>query len=87
MRPTYFAVVRVFVFLGKIVSLTGPCAPYQANPWLFYPLLLAAIVDLASAGVLTRRSISLLALHVAIVLAFRQQGRLCEARTMQWHDP
>lgn len=86
-HPALSDLVRASIFLGKVVSLTGPCAPYQPNPWLFYPLLLAAVTDLAWARVVARQSALLLAMHIVTLLLARQHGQLCEVRVVQWHQP
>lgn len=86
-HPALYSLTRVSIFFGKVVSLTGPCTPYQSNPWIFYPLLLAAMFDLVGVEVVARQSIVLLVLHAVVVLVAKQQGRLCDLRVIQWRDP
>lgn len=40
--------VRLGIFLGKVVSLTRPCWPYMVDPWLGSVLLLLGGLDLGS---------------------------------------
>lgn len=78
--------LRMAIFFGKVVSITGPCSPYQANPWLLYALLLVAVADLASNERSARWSTLLIALHAFILLLAKQSGRLCQVPIVQWHD-
>ena len=85
-HPMWSSGVRTILFLAKVLSMVRPCTPYQPDPWLFYPLLLAAVVDLAGGSVLSWRSVLLLTLHITVLLLARHQGRLCEVRRMRWDD-
>lgn len=77
---------RAVVFLAKLLSLTLPCSPYTANPWLLYPLMGLAAVDLGLLDFNLRRSLLLLGLHFTTVVLARQHGRMCEGKVMIWHE-
>lgn len=77
--------LRVFIFLAKVLSITLPCAPYQANKWLLYPLLCLAALDLGLYTLSTKQSLLLLGVHIASVLIATQHSRLCEIGTpLDW---
>ncbi|KAB2580803.1 hypothetical protein BFW01_g6909 [Lasiodiplodia theobromae] len=43
--PAVVSAIKLTLFLVKILSLSRPCAPFAANPWVAYPLLCLAALD------------------------------------------
>lgn len=79
-------VVRVVLLALKLVSVSLPCTPYAPNPWIGYPLLLLALLDVddgqwAPGGMWAsgdlRFSSLLLVVHIAVVLGAVKGDGLC----------
>ncbi|KAL2013357.1 hypothetical protein VTN00DRAFT_882 [Thermoascus crustaceus] len=68
-------VVQLALFLFKIVSAFQPCSPLAVNPWVFYPLLLLAAVNLGTRG-FKIQALAVVA-HVAVVGLSLRWGVLC----------
>ncbi|KAF2767289.1 kinase-like protein [Teratosphaeria nubilosa] len=77
--PATISAFRATLFVLKILILTRPCAPYAPNAWLLYPLLGLAALDLGILHWDIRRSLVLLAVHVAAVVGARRFRVQCEA--------
>jgi serine/threonine protein kinase len=74
-RPAVAQLMAFVLFLLKIFSITIPCSPQAAQPWIFYPLLIIAAVDFG----LRSLSLHVLALvfHGLVVWFARGMGNLC----------
>lgn len=78
-------VARIALLVLKLVSLSLPCMPYAANPWVAYPLLIPTLLDIgidewAPRGVQiggARYSMLLLAVHIAVLAAAIRGDKLC----------
>lgn len=83
-------------FFAKLLTLTQPCAPYIANPWVSYPLMFLAALDLAIFGVgfgqrrtwvAVRLSLVGLAVHIVVAWTAMKMGRLCPRNgEMDWGE-
>ncbi|KAL4893836.1 kinase-like domain-containing protein [Aspergillus ambiguus] len=67
--------VQIGLFLVKVVSAFQPCTPLAVNPWVFYPLLLLATLNLRTRNPMVQTSF--LILHVIIVSLCMRWGALC----------
>ncbi|KAE8149271.1 kinase-like domain-containing protein [Aspergillus avenaceus] len=72
--------VQLGFFLLKIVSAFQPCSPLAVNPWMFYPLLAVAALNLRAQS-MTIQTVSLVLHFVAVSLSMRFSV-LC-----LWHTP
>lgn len=84
-QPATVTALRGTFFFIKLVTLSWPCAPYAANPWVFYPLALLSTVDLLLGLDLTASTI-LLGLHMMVFSAVALMGRLCSQRILHWES-
>lgn len=48
--PAVASVLKLSMFLIKVLSLSRPCSPFAANPWVAYPLLCMAALDFGFLG-------------------------------------
>lgn len=78
-EPRLVIVLRATLFVAKLMTLSIPCTPYAANPWLLYPLLGIASLDLGLLPFGIRQSLVLTGAHVVFVLIASQHGRLCDS--------
>lgn len=76
--------VKVMFLLLKLFSVTMPCAPVAATPWVAYPLLGLATLDLYSDESGPWVSLSLMAAHVVLLLGFWRVGVLCVPKASIW---
>ncbi|KAI5290758.1 putative serine/threonine-protein kinase iks1 [Ascosphaera aggregata] len=67
--------INVFLLVFKILSLTQPCLPQAASPWVLYPALLLAAVDF---GVkISWLHVMSLAVHITIIAVASRWDGLC----------
>ncbi|CAK4032566.1 Ca2+ calmodulin-dependent kinase [Lecanosticta acicola] len=86
-EPRITTCLRAIFFLGKLLSLSLPCAPYATNLWLLYPLVGLAALDLGLLDFSLRQSLILASVHFATIYVARQHSRLCEAgNVVVWED-
>ncbi len=91
--PVVVGLGKIVLFLLKLLSVSSPCSPFAANPWIAYPLLLLATADFSifasgSSGARfgTRFSVILLAFHI-VVLAFAVRfQKLCLRKPTLWES-
>ena len=76
--------VKVVLLLMKLCSVTIPCAPVAATPWVAYPLLGLATIDLYFDEWGLWVSISLVAAHVVLLLGSLKAGVLCVPKASVW---
>jgi serine/threonine protein kinase len=76
-QPAVLLTLRTGLFLAKVVSCVAPCSNNAVQPWLLYPLLMFAAIDLGEFHLPLRYSILLLLLHMAVVLVATRQDVLC----------
>ncbi len=86
LNPSALTAIRGGLFLSKLLSLLLPCSPYAASPWLLYPLLGLAAIDLALPALTYRWTLLLLVIHIAIGSLAAHRGQLCIHRTFWWED-
>ncbi|EKG12870.1 hypothetical protein MPH_09969 [Macrophomina phaseolina MS6] len=48
--PAVASAFKLALFIVKILSLSRPCSPFAANPWVSYPLLCLAALDFGFLG-------------------------------------
>ncbi|EOD43747.1 hypothetical protein GTA08_BOTSDO11926 [Neofusicoccum parvum] len=48
--PVVASVLKLAMFLIKVLTLSRPCAPFATNPWVSYPLLCLAALDFGFLG-------------------------------------
>ncbi|KAI9754399.1 MAG: hypothetical protein M4579_004737 [Chaenotheca gracillima] len=44
----YHSLLKIFLFLFKLFSIYQPCSPLASNPWISYPLICLAVLDVIS---------------------------------------
>jgi len=95
LQPLSIVIPVLGAFLVKLLSLSQPCSPFAANPWVSYPLMCLAALDLAFFGMgaghrtsLGTIKLSLLGLlvHLLFVWAALKAGRLCEGKVAEWSE-
>ncbi|KAF2091840.1 kinase-like protein [Saccharata proteae CBS 121410] len=87
-------VLKITFFVIKLLSLSRPCTPFAASPWVSYPLLCAAALDFAFMGFGHQRwpvwlasSLLQLTVHLAVVGLAMNWDALCVRRAPVWqHD-
>lgn len=84
-HPMTMLGLRGVVFLSKLFLLQYPCAPYAANPWLFYTLCLIALGDVLGKPSWVG-SLTLLGLHILVVTSALYWGKLCKRTILAWED-
>ena len=72
------SILKAAMFVIKIVTLTYPCAPYAARPFVAYPLYVLAAMDLGIIPLQWPSSLSLFILHLVVVLVASRQSGLCD---------
>ncbi|KZF26168.1 kinase-like protein [Xylona heveae TC161] len=45
--PSTWTLAKVVLLVFKIMTIARPCSPFAANPWVLYPLICLAAVDVA----------------------------------------
>ena len=76
--------VRVALLLLKLGSLSMPCAPVAASPWVAWPLVGLAALDLWSDEVGAGVSGALMAAHVVLLGGAWRAGVLCVPEARVW---
>ncbi|GAB1737723.1 hypothetical protein NU219Hw_g2135t1 [Hortaea werneckii] len=84
--PAAISGLRASLFVVKLLVFSLPCAPYAANAWLLYPLLGLASLDIGILDFNLRRSLALLAIHLAVAWLAWQRGGLCDVPLIRWND-
>ncbi|KAI7087172.1 kinase-like protein [Hortaea werneckii] len=84
--PAAISGFRASLFVVKLLVFSLPCAPYAANAWLLYPLLGLASLDIGILDFELRRSLALLAVHLAAAWLAWQRGGLCDVPLIRWND-
>ncbi|KAF1956990.1 kinase-like protein [Byssothecium circinans] len=95
-NPAFIDLAKITIFIAKAFSLLAPCQPFAADPWVAYPLLCFASLDLLGmglgftlGGVRGRYlgglggSLVLLVCHVLVVGFLVRWDRLC-LRRVSW---
>lgn len=77
-QPRVIFAVRATFFLAKLASFMLLCAPHAVQPWLFYPLLVLAAMDLGSLAFNLRQSLLLLSIHSVAVIVASQHDVMCQ---------
>jgi hypothetical protein len=74
--------MRLFIFLGKIISLTYPCSPIMPRGLIWWPMMSLAALELSIGGRLGWGGIGLLAVvhTIALVGIFKVGNGLCGAQ-------
>ncbi|KAB8239603.1 protein kinase IKS1 [Aspergillus alliaceus] len=72
--------VQLGFFILKVVSAFQPCSPLAVNPWMFYPLLLLAALNLRTQSI--GMQTMFLILHLFAVSLSMQFGVMC-----LWQNP
>lgn len=67
--------IQLGFFLLKVVSAFQPCSPLAVNPWMFYPLLLLAALNLRTRSI--GMQIMFLIIHLVAVSLSMQFGVMC----------
>lgn len=67
------------LFALKVMALTGPCMPFAPKPWIMYPLLGVAVLDLGTFGFDGWRVFVLFAAHFTALWLARESGGFCES--------
>lgn len=81
--PMVILISKGMLFCLKLVTLSWPCSPYAASPWIFYPLMVLSVVDfLLHFGLL--ESLMLFVLHLLICFTANQGGQLCKHTVPLW---
>ncbi|KAF2749780.1 kinase-like protein [Sporormia fimetaria CBS 119925] len=90
----FTTLVKLVLFCAKLYTLFTPCQPFAANPWVAYPLLCLASLDLIPTPVTQRggilrtdglgQSSVLLLLHGGMVFGLLRWDRLCLQTSMPW---
>ncbi|KAI9931102.1 hypothetical protein ASPWEDRAFT_146001 [Aspergillus wentii DTO 134E9] len=71
-------VLQLALFLFKVISAFQPCNPIAVNPWVFYPLLLLAAINLRTRSIAVQ--VLSIILHLVTVGLSMRLGMLCV-----WH--
>ncbi|CAG8577849.1 8175_t:CDS:10 [Acaulospora morrowiae] len=77
----FWKIAKILIFLLKITTCTSPCSPFLPSPWVFYPILIFAILDLLVKKGKTHLMLGFA--HVLLISTFAMRGRLCENRAAQ----
>ncbi|KAE8133888.1 kinase-like domain-containing protein [Aspergillus pseudotamarii] len=67
--------IQLGFFLLKVVSAFQPCSPLAVNPWMFYPLLLLAALNLRTKSI--GMQTMFLIIHLVAVSLSMQFGVMC----------
>ncbi|OCK84628.1 kinase-like protein [Lepidopterella palustris CBS 459.81] len=92
-NPAVIGVVKVLLFITKVVSVSSPCYPFAAHPWVAYPLLCFAALDFTFVGFTYNgihfglgASVVLLIVHILIVSALIRWDALCLRNVAIWQS-
>ncbi|PLB54666.1 kinase-like protein [Aspergillus steynii IBT 23096] len=75
-----FPAIHLGFFLVEVVSVFQPCIPLAVNPWLLYPLLLLAVLNLRTQSFLMQ--VLAVIFYFTVVSLSMRLGKLCI-----WHPP
>lgn len=92
-NPIIFGIAKISLFCLKVISVSSPCYPLAANPWVAYPLFCFAALDFTFVGLTygglhfrLGGSLLLLTIHIVIVAAFWRWNALCSRNVALWHN-
>lgn len=71
----FVPLMQLGIFLVKVVSAFQPCSPLSTNPWVFYPLLLLAVVNLRTRSF--KSQALALVVHLLTIFLSIRMGALC----------
>ncbi|RHZ44213.1 hypothetical protein Glove_750g11 [Diversispora epigaea] len=71
-------ITKLAIVLLKITSCISLCSPFLPSPWVFYPILIMAILDLWAKSRMTR--ILLAIAHILWVSTFFILGNYCDSK-------
>lgn len=81
--PIAMLTCKGIAFGFKLITLSWPCTPYAASPWIFYSLMSLSVLDflvhLGPGG-----SLMLLGLHVLVWATAMRWGMLCSQSILHW---
>ncbi|KAF2802350.1 kinase-like protein [Mytilinidion resinicola] len=88
-HPSLLSLLKIMLFVSKLVSLSSPCFPLAPNPKVAWPLLCLALLDFGigidEAGAGYWSSVVLAAVHIGAVLGVvKWGGGLCVSP--RWSD-
>ncbi|KAM5450088.1 putative serine/threonine-protein kinase iks1 [Microsporum audouinii] len=74
-RPFIPVLINFVLLTIKVISLTQPCAPLTVKPWIIYPLLFLAVLDLS----VPKRwfHLATFLLHILVLAFASKAGSLC----------
>lgn len=77
---------KLVIFVIKMYALTKPCLPRATDPFLAYPLLLLAALELAFGRAIEWRLSGIsLAVHFIVLFFMAKMNRLCASgRELEW---
>jgi serine/threonine protein kinase len=76
---------RLVIFVIKMYALTKPCLPLATDPFIAYPLLLLAALELAFGGAIEWRLSGVsLAVHFMVLALMARMNRLCAGGRAEW---
>lgn len=81
-QQTLYLLLRLSVFLLKVVSLTKPCLPLMPREIIFWPLMILAALELLMGNIIGWRGMGLLTtIHALFIGLFLGVGRgICGVR-------
>ncbi|EFQ99689.1 IKS protein kinase [Nannizzia gypsea CBS 118893] len=82
-RPIVPILTNFLILAIKIISLTQPCAPLTVKPWIVYPLLFLAALDLS----VPKRwfHVAAFLLHALVIAIAFKTGSLCAQGFRDFH--
>jgi len=84
-HQTLFHGAKLVIFVIKMYALTKPCLPLATDPFIAYPLLLLAALELTFGRPTEWRLSALsLAVHFVVLTIMAKMNRLCANGTPQW---
>lgn len=76
---------KLVIFIIKMYALTKPCLPLATDPFIAYPLLLVAALELAFVSAIDWRISGVsLTVHFAVLAIMAKMNRLCANGTPEW---
>ncbi|KAF2136465.1 uncharacterized protein K452DRAFT_279942 [Aplosporella prunicola CBS 121167] len=91
--PLTIGAGKLAIFLVKVLSVSRPCSPFAANPWVAYPLLTLAAFDFALVGFSPAGfhagwvlSLVLMTIHFLVTGAALRWDGLCLQKLPVWQD-
>ncbi|CAO2655661.1 Nn.00g044640.m01.CDS01 [Neocucurbitaria sp. VM-36] len=97
-NTTVINTLKLGLFCTKAFTLLSPCQPFAADPWIVYPLLCIASLDLLHLGLRFSSverygsvgslggSVVLLLLHVVVLSISLRSDRLCVRPGVAWDE-